>query len=160
MYSSVFTASGDNTWNYSANKSTEDVKREISMILPKDREQWITEGSSKGDFFFKKSKLKLKYQKRSTRENVAKLPISSPQSKVAFKFTDDTKRAASSLDRRQNSVILPLLSKRPKSLPKIIISGGFTISQQTLLEIRELFFYYSVGQEFITLDCNVYVKKR
>lgn len=154
MYTDIFSGSGDHNWNYSINKSTEDIQKEISMILPKDRDQWITEGSSNSDFFFKKVKSRIREKRPSPKKLEAKQRNADSPPKKVFNLTNVSNRAKTSVEHRKNSASLPIVRKRPKSLPKILISGGFTISQQTLLEIRELFFFYSAGQEFITLDCK------
>ena len=45
-----------------------------------------------------------------------------------------------------------IVRNRKSSLPKILISGGYTISQQTVLEMREYFLKLSGGSEVITLE--------
>lgn len=45
--------------------------------------------------------------------------------------------------------------QRPKSLPKILISGGYTVSLQTIIEMKEFFSRLSGGAEGITLDSSL-----
>ena len=49
--------------------------------------------------------------------------------------------------------------QRPTSLPKILISGGYTISQNKVLEMREYFSKLSGGTEAITLECSILLTK-
>jgi len=63
-----------------------------------------------------------------------------------------TKERANTTEKSRRTSISTKLNKlRPRSLPKILISGGYTISQQRILELRELYFRLAGGDENITL---------
>ena len=132
---------------------SDELKKEISEILPKGEDNWITEDSVKETFFFKKRKKPLKLHQPSSPRNQIQKEINA----VNHKRNLLNARASTNMHpiiRSADSVIIPSLKARPKSLPKVIINGGYSLSQQKLLEIRELFFYYSAGAETITLDCS------
>lgn len=154
FYNSLMTKSTGNSMDGLLDRSAE-LKKELVPLLPKGEDPWIQDNSEHESFFFKKKKRKDGKSPRMPHIPKARLPIQRDittvnQKKVQGKPGSSQPRTL----RKDNSVVLPKSEARPKSLPKVIISGGYSLSQQKLLEIRELFFAYSTGAETITLDCR------
>lgn len=150
FYSSIMTKSIGSSFENVLDRSA-DLRKEISMILPKGGDYWIGEDSQKESFFFKKRKKTVPIHQPTSPDH----PIQKEIKAVNQKRNLLKARASSTLPQiRKNDP--KGATQRAKSLPRVVISGGYSLSQQKLLEIRELFFSYSAGAETITLDCRLF----